>query len=55
MRSIGSHHIRFSCMDSNRSQAVSYTEIMGLRYKEYLKQKDEIDKRIASDYGLEQD
>ncbi|MGB9003147.1 MAG: hypothetical protein WCC52_05015 [Nitrosotalea sp.] len=25
------------------------------RYKEYLKQKDEIDKRIASDYGLEQD
>lgn len=25
------------------------------RYKEYLKQKDEIDKRIASGYGLEQD
>jgi len=25
------------------------------KYKEYLKQKDEIDKRIASDYGLEQD
>lgn len=25
------------------------------RYQEYLKQKDEIDKRIASDYGLEQD
>ncbi|MDE1726533.1 MAG: hypothetical protein KGH89_04645 [Thaumarchaeota archaeon] len=25
------------------------------RYKEYLRQKDEIDKRIASDYGLEQD
>lgn len=25
------------------------------KYKEYLKQKDEIDKRIASGYGLEQD
>ena len=25
------------------------------KYKEYLKQKDEIDKRIASDYGLEHD
>ncbi len=25
------------------------------KYKEYLKQKDEIDKRIASDYGMEQD
>jgi hypothetical protein len=25
------------------------------RYKEYLEQKNEIDKRIASDYGLEQD
>ncbi|MDE1862479.1 MAG: hypothetical protein KGI33_06165 [Thaumarchaeota archaeon] len=25
------------------------------KYDEYLKQKDEIDKRIASDYGLEQD
>lgn len=25
------------------------------KYKEYLKQKNEIDKRIASDYGLEQD
>lgn len=25
------------------------------KYKEYVKQKDEIDKRIASDYGFEQD
>lgn len=25
------------------------------KYKEYQKQKDEIDKRIASDYGLEED
>ncbi len=25
------------------------------QYKEYLKQKDEIDKRIASDYGLDKD
>ncbi len=25
------------------------------RYKEYLEQKDQIDKKIASDFGLEQD
>lgn len=25
------------------------------RYKEYVRQKDEIDRKIASDYGLEQD
>ena len=25
------------------------------KYKEYLKQKDEIDRRIATDYGLEED